>query len=86
MLAIDFPEANTTFTKPKSMTDAECSDLRAFVGVSKVGHRFINTVWMPNKEDIEAINAGRPIILHMLADVLCPVALFTCDENGEINE
>ncbi len=40
---------------------------------------------MPSKEDIEAIAAGRGIVLDMHIQVMIPVAIFTLDENGEIN-
>jgi hypothetical protein len=42
-------------------------------------------MWQPSKEDIEAIVAGRPVILQIHSNGLPPVALFTLDENGESN-
>lgn len=86
MRAIDFPESNHTFNKPISMDDSECLPLHVFVGRDKDGNPFINSVWMPNKEDVEAIVAGRPIILTVLGMAQPPVQLFTCDEKGEINQ
>lgn len=81
MRAIDFPESNITFGKPSDMTDEQCFSISAYKGDG-----FINTVWLPNKEDIEAINAGRPIILSIVGNGMPPVSLFTCDEQGNINE
>lgn len=81
MRPIDFPEANTQFTKPDDMTDEQCGGLSAYVGE---GH--INTVWMPNKEDLEALNAGRPIIVCVRGSSLPPMSLFTADEEGRPNE
>lgn len=81
MRPIDFPEANAHFGKPDSMTDEECMPISAHVG-----NGFINTVWQPSKEDIEAINAGRPIIVSVAGSSLPPMGLFTCDENGNSNE
>ena len=86
MRPIHFPESNITFTKPEGMTDEECGAVSAYIGTSENGDSFINTVWMPNKEDIEAINAGRPIILSITGSGMPPVALFTCNEEGVPNE
>lgn len=86
MRAIHFPESNITFNKPQSMTDEECYSVSAYAGKDSDGRPFVNTVWMPNKEDIEAINAGRGIILSITGSGMPPVALFTCDENGLPNE
>jgi len=86
MRAIHFEESNRTFGKPESMTDEECYSVSAYVGQTPDGRPFINTVWMPNKEDLEAMNAGRPIILSITGTGMPPVVLFTCDENGNPNE
>lgn len=81
MRPIDFPESNIVFNKPDNMTDDECLPLPAYRG-----DNFINTLWMPNKEDIEAINAGRGIVLSIFGKSMPPVSLHTSDENGNINE
>lgn len=86
MRPIHFPEANVTFEKPVSMDDSECLPIHAFVGQDPNGYPHINTVWQPSKEDIEAINAGRPIVVCVLGTTLPPMALFTYDENGNSNE
>lgn len=86
MRPIDFEEANTIFEKPESMTDEECLPLSGYVQVDEAGRTHINTVWMPNKEDIEAINAGRPIVLSICSDQMPPVALFTYDDEGKAND
>ena len=85
MLAIDFEEANLTLEKPASMTDEECSSIRAYKGVDEGNSPFILTIWQPSKEDIEAINAGRPICLKTLGHSFAPVALFTYDEDYKPN-
>lgn len=86
MRAIDFPESNHTFSEPVSMDDSECLPLHVYVGKDTKGLPYINSVWQPNKEDIEAINAGRPIMLTVCGNMMPPVSLFTCDESGEINQ
>ena len=86
MRPIHFPEANIEFTKPATMDDSECLPISAYVGIDSNGNHHINTVWQPNKEDIEAINAGRPIVVCVLGSSLPPLALFTYDENGDTNQ
>jgi hypothetical protein len=87
MRAIHFNEANKTYTKPPGMTDEECYEISAYEHRDENGKVVrINTVWQPNKEDIEAIMAGRPIVLQIMSSSLPPHALFTYDENGNINE
>lgn len=85
MIAIDFPEANMTFTKPVGMDDSECLPLKVYVGVDQNNGPYINSVWMPSKEDIEAINAGRPIVLTIIGKGMPPVSLFTLDKEGNSN-
>lgn len=85
MRPIDFPEANVHFSKPLTMADEECLPVSAYHGVNEGGHDFINTLWMPSKEDIDAINAGRPIVVTILGSNLPPLSLFTCDEKDEPN-
>jgi hypothetical protein len=86
MRPIEFEGYNATFTKPDSMTDDECMPIHAYLGNDQHGRPFVNTVWQPNKEDIEAINAGRPIVLSVFSEGLPPVGLFTLDEKGLPNE
>lgn len=85
MRAIDFPESNHTFDKPVSMDDSECLPLHVYVGKDESGRSYINSVWQPNKEDIEAIIAGRPVVLSICGASMPPVMLFTYDEEGNIN-
>jgi len=85
MLPIDFEGTNTVFNKPADMTDEQCSSIRAFVGNNVENTPVILTAWQPNKEDIEAINAGRPVMLLVTGKSLPPVLLYTYDENYETN-
>ena len=85
MRPIDFPEANHHFNKPTKMDDSECLPISAYVGQDDRGFGYINTVWLPSMEDIEAINAGRPIIVSVVGNQLPPMSLFTCDENENPN-
>jgi hypothetical protein len=47
---------------------------------------FFLTAWKPNKEDLEALNRGEPIYVKTVANGLPPMALFTLDESGEVNQ
>ena len=47
---------------------------------------FFLTAWKPNKEDLEALNRGEPIYVKTVANGLPPMALFTIDQNGEVNQ
>lgn len=85
MRPVDFKGSNKTFVKPKSMTDEECLPLRALVGKDINGGDFIATAWQPNKEDIEAINRGEPIFVHVVGTGLPPMLLYTVNELGEAN-
>lgn len=86
MRPIHFEQSNITFNKPTTMDDSECLPIHAYAGVDHNGNPHINTVWMPNKEDIDAILAGRPICVCILGNRLPPMSLFTYDENGNSNE
>jgi hypothetical protein len=86
----EFLEGMVEIGKPASMTDEECGSIGAWiVDVDEKGNparrRFVMS-FKPNKEDIEAINAGRPIYLSITAQQLVPVGLFTLDENDVLNE
>jgi hypothetical protein len=80
MMPIDFKEANKTFTKPATMSDEECIEIRAYVDVDDFGYDFILTCWQPSKEDIEDINAGSPVYLKVSGKGMPPVCLFTLEE------
>lgn len=78
-------EGATEIQKPQNMTDEECSSLWAVAGVDAAGYPYYLTAWMPNYEDIKAINEGRPIMVKTLSKQLPPMALFTLDENNNGN-
>ena len=72
MKAINFPEQNTTFTKPHNMTDEECGSLSTYRGEG-----VIISCWQPEPEDIEAIKAGKPVWLVVVGSGQPPVCLTT---------
>lgn len=101
MLAVNF-EGSREIKKPPSMTDEECSGLPIFqafcdlpaeapafvqAGVcSGPPYPFTLSAWMPSKEDREAILASRPIWVRFLSHTVIPMAVFTTDEKGDINQ
>lgn len=85
MIPIDFEGSNKKYTKPKGWTDEECGDLHTLETITEQGQPLIISCWQPNKEDIEAINAGRPIWLKMISNGMCPVEVLTLNENHESN-
>jgi len=80
--------------KPKEMTDEQCKSLWAhsqdfeFTGSDGKRHqgRVWTEMWQPSKEDIEAIVAGRPIVLQIHSWGLPPVSMLTLDGNGDPNK
>lgn len=85
MRAIYFQEANTQLGPPPGMSDEECYTVSAYCGKDDAGYNCTITAWLPNKEDLEALNAGRPLLLKVLQVPPPPVALLTIDENGNAN-
>jgi hypothetical protein len=95
MLPVNFQGSNLDLNKPPEMTDEECAAVRAFKGTvperaylaieDGTEYPFILTAWMPSKEDLEALNAGRPLWLRVLSFKHPPVVLFTLNDNDEIN-
>lgn len=85
MMSINFEGANIVLGKPSDMTDEQCFSINAEKNIDSQGFPYFLTAWIPNKEDLDALNAGRPLFLKMVGVGFQPVALFTCDENGEGN-
>lgn len=96
MHPIEFP-GSYVIGKPKDMTDEQCSDIYAQSFTTGDGFPVFRMAWQPSLEDINAINAGRPVYLDITgthyeqtADKfykigLRPHSLFTTDDNGDIN-
>jgi hypothetical protein len=101
MLAQNF-EGAREIGKPKGMTDEECGGLPIFqlhspkaeeapqfvmAGVVEgPPYPFTLTHWKPSKEDLEAMNAGRGFWVRFLTHTVYPMAVFTLNEAGEINQ
>ncbi len=85
MMPITFDGVNTDLQKPKDMTDEQCASFPVERGRDSEGFDYYLTAWIPNKEDLEALIAGRPLFLKVIGQAHPPVALFTVDEKGEGN-
>lgn len=77
MLPTTFQGSNFVFTKPKSMSDEECSDLPVFRGKDTEGTPVIISCWKFSKEDLETIQKTGVIYLQTIGEVTPPVALYT---------
>lgn len=81
MLPTDFPERNFVYTKPKNMTDEQCSDLPVWKGPATdengVTFPVIISKWKLSKEDLEEIQRTGVIYLSVTGDVQPPVSVFT---------
>lgn len=79
-------EGSKPIHKPADMIDEQCSSLDIVRLENSQGFPIIRSYWMPNKEDIEAINSGRGVWLDIIGHGMPPVSLFTANEKGEINQ
>ena len=82
-----FEGCNRRYEKPKEWTDEQCEGVDAMEFTNQeTGGQIIRTLWKPNVDDLKAINEGRGIVLDLHIPFMVPVAVFTIDENGNINE
>lgn len=86
MRPIDLPDYNITLSKPTSMTDEQCAPLTAWHGDDGEGNHCFVTAWVPNKEDLAALNAGLPIYFKTVSDYFPPIAVFTINDDGTSND
>lgn len=84
MHPVQFP-GSVEIKKPESMTDEQCSSAWIVAGIDNDGYPYYMTAWMPNYEDLQAIEEGRPIMVKVIGQQLPPIALFTLDENNHGN-
>jgi len=85
MIPVDFKGANITIGKPKDMTDEECMGIRVYKSVDESGFPYFLECWQPSYEDIQAIQRGEPIWVKILGQQLPPIAIYTLDENKQVN-
>lgn len=85
MHGVKFEGATFDLVKPNDMTDEQCNSLPAAAGIDCNGFPYILTAFKPNIDDMKALQEGRPLFLKVIGTSFSPVALYTLDENGNIN-
>lgn len=92
MLPVTLADENLLLGPPLGWTGEECMTVSAYAGIDGGGTPFVVTAWMPSKEDLEALNAGRPLYAKWSGSVspegrptMAPLALFTLDDKDIIN-
>lgn len=86
MQPTNFPGA-IEIKKPASMTDEQC--MSTFATIHYDGDENVTGFtqkWMPNLDDMNALNNGEGVYIHFMASRLAPVSVWTVDENGNCNE
>ncbi len=68
-----------------AITQSDSVIISVAAGVDLDYYPYFITAWRPSKEDLEALNEGRPIYIKTLSKQLPPMAVFTLDENGNGN-
>lgn len=79
MIPASFPESNIALSRPKDMTDEQCSPLCVFKGEDVEGTPVIISLWKLTKEELEEINKTGRVWLCIYGRGMPPVALGTSD-------
>ena len=70
MIAIDFPQSNTTFGPPKDLAESQCNTIRAYVAKidrgSCDGAMLCVTAWKPDTLELARLVSGNPIYLTVI--------------------
>lgn len=84
---INFPGANVILQKSEyeDYGPEWIDGVPAMLTKSKSEAETYITAWQPNKEDLEALNAGKPIMLQFYSHVVPIHRAFTVSDEGEIN-
>lgn len=84
-MPLDFKGANYSSDVPERFKE-DCIAIPGMRGIDSKGNPYIMMQFAPNKEDIEAINAGRPICVTLYShEVKHPIAVYTYDEDMKVN-
>ena len=60
----DFPGNNMTLQRPPSMTEEECTDLRARAESTYRGPQY-TTCWQPSYEDVKGLETGKALVIEI---------------------
>lgn len=77
MRPINFEQANKRFNPPAGTRPGEVTPVMAYMPPDR---SFILTCWVPTREELEALNRGAAIVLHVLSNQLPPVSLTVQDQ------
>lgn len=92
MLPVTLADENLRLGPPRGWTDEQCMTVSAYAGFDGGGMPFVVTAWVPSKEDLEALNAGRALYVKWSGSVtesdtptMAPISLYTLDDQDIIN-
>lgn len=81
MKPVNFPEAEHSLGRPSDMKDDECGPLPVAHGLIDVGENgsfpVVISAWQLTPEELEALNKGGHLYLHVLGKTMAPVILST---------
>lgn len=84
MIPIDFPQTNTVLKSPPDL-EGSCQEIRAYqgevVGGIWDGSQVVVTAWKPSPEELEELNNGGSVFLHVMGG-LPPHYVCTSFEEG----
>jgi hypothetical protein len=80
MRNVDFPQANSQFKAPESLSEIQVRTAPAFVGRalggSMDGTPMVVVAWQPDPDELEILNAGGPVFLTVMGGL--PPHFLTC--------
>lgn len=86
MIPVRFPQANAFFGAPPGLDPSQVEAVAAYSGTAQGGSLdgmpIVVTAWRPSPEDLEALNAGRPIFLTFIGGL--PPHMATTDFEAAI--
>lgn len=87
MLPVNFPGAYIAVDKaPNASDEHSISGVPAWCGTdTETGFFCYLFAWQPNREDLEAIKAGKPVMVKIFASPCPQHTMFTLDDNGTPN-
>lgn len=86
MSPVEIDGANMTLAAPRGSNDEDFfGRVRARGGRDLDEQPFIEVAWMPNYEDLQAMNAGKPLIVRIADERFPPLAMYTTGDDGKPN-
>lgn len=82
MTPIKHDLCNTVLKRPPGMTEEECGDLHIMRAENAFGipdGPSVNSFWMPEPNELAALNAGSPIVMHVCGNTHPPCCLLVLE-------